>query len=194
MKQASSTDRAARPAEIELQRASYDDVAEVVSLLNRAYRGSGEDASWTTEAGLIDGDRENEPMLRQDIMDKPNARLMVWKPDGRVKGCVWLEPGDDRHWYLGSFAIEPTVQNKGAGRRMLAAAENSIREQGGRAVNMTVLGSRGTLIAWYERRGYRRTGVTVPFPYSETRFGVPRAAGLRFEVLTKVLDTSEQVA
>ncbi|MFC7556267.1 GNAT family N-acetyltransferase [Pseudoroseomonas wenyumeiae] len=188
LKQASLKDRAARLAEIELQRASHGDVAEVVSLLNRAYRGSGEDASWTTEAGLIDGDRDNEPMLRQELADKPDARLMVWKPDGKVEGCVWLEPADDRHWYLGSFAIDPRMQNNQAGRRLLAAAEDTIREQSGRVIKMTVIDSRDSLIAWYERRGYRRTGETIPFPYSETRFGVPREAGLRFAVLSKELE------
>ena len=49
----------------------------------------------------------------------------------------------------------------------------------------TIALPRDELIAWYERRGYRRTGVVKPFPYGDTRFGIPRRDDLRFEVLEK---------
>lgn len=183
-------------APLELRDANDGDLAEVVSLLNRAYRGTGEDAGWTSETGLIDGDRENEPMLRQELEEKANVRLMVWtpEPDRAVRGCVLLEPTEDCQWYLGSLAVDPSVQNKQAGRRLLAAAEDLIREEGGRTVKMTVVESRQTLIGWYERRGYSRTGELVPFPYSETRFGIPRMAGLRFLVLSKELTARENLS
>ncbi len=45
---------------------------------------------------------------------------------------------------------------------------------------MTVITQREVLIAWYERRGYRRTGETRPFP-------VLRDPPLRFVVLEKPL-------
>jgi len=50
---------------------------------------------------------------------------------------------------------------------------------------MTVIEQRDELIAWYERRGYRRTGRTAPFPYGDVRFGEPKRADLRFVVLRK---------
>jgi len=52
---------------------------------------------------------------------------------------------------------------------------------------MTVIEQRAELIAWYERRGYRRTGETKPFPYGDERFGIPRRPDLRFVVLAKSL-------
>ena len=52
---------------------------------------------------------------------------------------------------------------------------------------MTVIGQRSELIAWYERRGFRRTGEREAFPYGEPRFGLPRRADLYFEVLEKEL-------
>lgn len=55
---------------------------------------------------------------------------------------------------------------------------------------MTVLEARDTLIKWYERRGYCKTGETEPFPYDDDRFGVPIRPGLQFEVMKKVLETS----
>jgi hypothetical protein len=52
---------------------------------------------------------------------------------------------------------------------------------------MTVIVQREALIAWYERRGYRRTGVYKPFPYGDERFGLPLRSDLEFEVLSKSL-------
>lgn len=187
LNEVSSIDGAAHCPTVRLQRAIDGDLTSVVSLLNSAYRSCGEEAGWTTEAGMIAGDRDNEPMLRQELEDRPAIRLMVWKPNESVAGCVCLEPADDHEWYLGSFAVDPRLQNRQIGRRLLAAAEEDIREHGGRTVKMTVIDSRHPLIAWYERRGYRRTGKTAPFPYTETRFGTPNEAGLRFAILSKEL-------
>jgi hypothetical protein len=54
-------------------------------------------------------------------------------------------------------------------------------------MRMTVIVQRDELIAWYGRRGYRRTGRFEPFPYGDERFGIPRRDDLRFEVLVKDL-------
>jgi hypothetical protein len=54
-------------------------------------------------------------------------------------------------------------------------------------MHMTVISVREDLIAWYVRRGYRRTGQTSPFPYGDERFGVPTRDDLEFELLTKKL-------
>jgi ribosomal protein S18 acetylase RimI-like enzyme len=187
LRHASSSDGPARFPSIGLQHAGDGDLSEVVSLLNRAYRGSGENAGWTTEAGIIDGDRDNAALLKHELRKSPKLRLMIWRWNGKVEGCVCLESATDKEWSLGSFAVDPRLQNKQVGRRLLAAAEDHVRGLGGRTVKMKVIQSRLSLIAWYERRGYRKTGETVPFPYSETRFGVPREAGLRLAVLSKEL-------
>ena len=50
---------------------------------------------------------------------------------------------------------------------------------------MGVLSVRDTLIAWYERRGYARTGETEPFPYGDDRFGKPLRENLVFAILEK---------
>lgn len=183
----SLTERAARRRALDLRPAAEADVSAVVSLLNRAYRGHGAEAGWTTEAGLIDGERISEATLRQEIQDKPHATLLVWQPKDQIEGCVWLEPGAEDTWYLGSLAIAPQRQNQQFGRLLLAAAEGWILVRGGRTVKMTVIEARDTLLDWYERRGYRRTGETEPFPVSDTRFGIPTQPGLTFAVLTKTL-------
>jgi hypothetical protein len=54
-------------------------------------------------------------------------------------------------------------------------------------MEMTVIDIRDELIAFYERRGYVRTGIKQPFPYGDARFGIPLRDDLRFEVLRKPL-------
>jgi len=50
-----------------------------------------------------------------------------------------------------------------------------------------VIDVRAELIAFYQRRGYRRTGIKKPFPYGDERFGIPKRDDLQFEVLEKTL-------
>jgi ribosomal protein S18 acetylase RimI-like enzyme len=86
------------------------------------------------------------------------------------------------------FAVAPGRQGGGIGRRVLDECERIAREEWELpAMRMTVIDVRGELIAWYERRGYRRTGIYKPFPYGDARFGNPLRDDLRFEVLEKRL-------
>jgi hypothetical protein len=43
------------------------------------------------------------------------------------------------------------------------------------------------LIAWYERRGYRRTRALEAFPYDDDSVGTPLCDDLVFVILEKVL-------
>ncbi len=166
-----------------------DDVPAVVSLINRAYRGRGAAAGWSTEEAYLDGDRITAPLLRADLVAKPDAALLKWvDADGDMLGCVWLEPRGAETWYLGSLATDPSRQNAGLGRALLRAAENRARKQGARRVAITVINVRESLIAWYGRRGYRPTGETTPFPYGDNRFGTPLRPDLHFVVLERSLD------
>ena len=165
-----------------------NEVPAVVALMNRAYRSSGP-SNWSTEQKYLVGDRTTNDVLRADLVAKPAASLLKWVDEetDRFTGCVWLEPLGGDIWYLGSLAIDPDRQRGGLGRVMLAAAEQWVRERGGKRVRMTVINVRDALIAWYLRRGYHRTGRTDPFPYGDDRFGAPLRDDLCFVVLEKDL-------
>jgi ribosomal protein S18 acetylase RimI-like enzyme len=172
-----------------LRRAEDADLQIIVPLMNAAFRGIGPNASWNTEAEFIDGDRTNESAVREELSSKPMSVLLVAveSNDSPIQGCVWLEPVSSDTWYLGSLTIDPLLQNAGLGRELLDLAERWAVEGGAKTIQMKVVNVRDTLIAWYERRGYRVTGETHPFPYGDTRFGVPRRDDLSFIVLEKSL-------
>jgi GNAT superfamily N-acetyltransferase len=165
------------------------DYAETIDLVNLAFRGSGASASWNIEAGIIEGQRLNEALLREELTAKPAAHLLVHRDEanGTLLGTVWLDPGKDDVWNLGLLTVRPDLQNKQLGRTLLAAAEDFAKERGAHRIRMTVVNVRTTLIAWYERRGYALTGETRPFPYGDERFGRPMRDDLRFVVLQKDL-------
>jgi ribosomal protein S18 acetylase RimI-like enzyme len=102
-------------------------------------------------------------------------------------GCAQLERTPD-YAYFGMFSVRPGLQNGGIGRAVLAEAERIAREDWALpAMRMSVIMQRAELIAWYERRGYARTGEYLPFPYGDERFGRPKREDLKFEVLVKRL-------
>jgi len=177
-----------------LERVVEADYADVVALASLAYRGTGKqegeaDASWNVETGLVEGPRLTEETLREDLAEKPE--LLVWREvvGGPLMGTVWMQPRENGVWYLGLLTVRPEVQDRKLGRALLAAAEAYARERGGRRITMTVLSGRDVLMAWYERRGYRKTGETLP--YGDGRIGRPLREDLHFVVMERGIADGE---
>ena len=165
--------------------ATTDDIPALVALVTSAYRGESSRAGWTTEADLLDGNRIVPEVLRGDI-ERANSRVLLLQRDGQLLGCVHVAI-EDGNGYFGMFAVRPLLQGAGIGRALLLEAERLVREEWQLpGMRMTVIDLREELMAWYERCGYRRTGIKKPFPAVDPRFGTPRRDDLRFEVLEKV--------
>ena len=168
-----------------LEPAIFEDHPAVVTIVNRAYRGTGDHRGWNSEADLIAGDRITLDQLRQDLADNPDACLLVHRgPDGEVCACVRVEPEAADRWYFGMLAISPAGQASGLGRRILEAIDGHVRDHSGRRLRITVINVRDQLIAWYERRGFVRTGEVEPLPEG---IGTPLRENMNFVVLVKDL-------
>jgi ribosomal protein S18 acetylase RimI-like enzyme len=171
---------------MQFRRATASDVGAIVSLVESAYRGPGSRAGWTTEADLLDGQRTDAAAVHALIADPRSRILLAETAEGLVGSVLITDEGNGV--YVGMFAVRPGGQGQGVGSALLAEVERVGRDELGRRVaRMTVLSQRPELIAWYERRGYRRTGAQEPFPYGDPRFGLPRRDDLVFEELRKEL-------
>jgi ribosomal protein S18 acetylase RimI-like enzyme len=173
-------------AAMQFSRATLADVPSVVALVESAYRGDSSRVGWTTEADLLGGQR-TDPADVCACIERAESVVLLGLDGGEIVACanVAIEDGAG---YFGMFSVRPTLQGGGVGKQMLAEAERIAREEWRvGAMRMTVIDIRGELIAFYERRGYVRTGVKKPFPYGDPRFGLPKRDDLRFEVLEKVL-------
>ncbi|MFD5271852.1 GNAT family N-acetyltransferase [Streptomyces sp. NPDC058335] len=172
--------------EFSFRDATDADVDALVALVDSAYRGDASRAGWTTEADLLEGQR-TDPEGVLEVIKSPGTRVLTVEQAGRIVACCQLEHRGD-HAYFGMFAVSPTVQGGGLGRTVLEEAERRARADWGvTEMHMTVISLREDLIAWYERRGYRRTGRMTPFPYGDERFGIPQRDDLEFELLVKPL-------
>ena len=171
---------------VELCEAAEADYPEIIALTNRAFRGMGPEASWNVE-DVIDGDRINESLLREDRAKAPDGHLLIWREAGEHLGHVRLDPLANGTWYLAMLTVRPDRQAQQLGRRLLTASEDFARARGASRIRMTVVNTRDTLIAWYERRGYTLTGETEPFPYGDNRYGTPNRDDLCFVVLERAI-------
>ena len=189
--------------------ATEADIPALVELVTCAYRGQASRAGWTTEADLLDGPRIDPQVLAADIA-RPRSMVLLAErgiapatagaasaadttraasSDGAhaLLACAHVAE-DDGAGYFGMFAVRPDLQGAGVGKALLAEAERLARDDWQLpAMRMTVIDIRDSLIAFYERRGYIRTGIHKPFPYGDERFGIPLRQDLRFEVLEKDL-------
>ncbi len=173
-------------ASLRLRSATHQDVDAVVALVESAYRGDASRAGWTTEADLLGGRRTDATDVRA-CLERAQSRVVVAEDGGRLVACahVCVEDGAG---YFGMFAVTPGGQGGGLGSAVLAEAERVVRDEWRLpTMRMTVIDVRDELIAYYQRRGYVRTGIRKPFPYGDARFGEPKRPDLRFEVLEKRL-------
>lgn len=155
------------------------DAPALKALLEAAYRGDSARQGWNHEADILDDERIGIEELRALLAD-PAVTILTVREAGTLIGCVAVTRKDETLGYLGMLCVLPTLQSEGLGRKLLDAAEDLARTEGIAAMEMTVIDSRTSLIAWYERRGYAFTGERRPFP-------VLRDPPITFVVLEKPL-------
>lgn len=172
--------------------ATRADTDALVALVESAYRGDASRAGWTTEADLLDGRRTGADDIHA-CLDRERSLVLIAERPAAAAGspaellaCAHIAE-EDGAGYFGMFSVRPDLQGGGIGKRVIDEAERVVRDDWGLpALRMSVIDVREELIAFYQRRGYQRTGRLKPFPYGDERFGLPKRDDLRFEVLEKV--------
>lgn len=173
------------------RKAIVTDAQAIAQLVNAAYRGESSRAGWTTEADLLDGLRASIDEVKR-LIESENTITLLCFNDKDLIGSICIEKMQDAA-HIGMFVVKPTLQGQGVGKRLLAAAEELAQQTWlVQKLQMHVITLRHELIAFYERRGYRRTGVLSEFPVNPAVWQ-PKQAGLKLETLEKII-TNQYVA
>lgn len=171
--------------------AQTPDLQEISKLVNSAYRGESSKKGWTTEADFLDGQRTDPKSLAEELSD-PNTTILCLRAqeNSPILACVFLKRFEDEQGigcYLGMFTVEPTLQAQGLGRVLHAKALEVAKEWGAVRMSLGVIHLRHSLMAWYERLGYQKTGATEAFPYENPKCGLPKVNDLHFVMFEKSL-------
>lgn len=170
----------------EFRKAEMHEADFIAVLVNSGYRGETSKTGWTTEADLLDGTRTNKADI-ENMIGQPGSMVLLCTEGADIIGTAHLELRGGE-CQLGMLVVKPGLQDRGIGRQLMQAAENMARETWGvRRIAMTVISIRHELIAYYERRGYRRTGRTTPFVADDTHGYPKNSRAIEFEVMEKIL-------
>jgi len=133
-----------------------DDYAELTELLHRAYgslaaRGMRFLASHQDEETTREriGEGECYPAMHDGQM----IGTILWRSAQQTGGTPWYDRPDVSSF--AQFAVEPTLQNRGIGSRLLAIAEGRAAETGAAEIALDTAEPAHDLIRFYTRRGYR---------------------------------------
>ncbi len=165
-----------------LEEAKPNQSHEICELVNLTYRG---EIGWTKETHIIQGDRTNHHEIASAISN-PYSHFFVVNQHQRLASCIYIAQDKDTA-FIGFFSVHPDLQGKGYGKHVLNQAETFAQEK--LSVNkyvMFVVSQRPELIAFYERRGYTRTGRVETFP-THLEMGVPKVSDLTIEYLEKMI-------
>lgn len=132
-----------------MRKAVASDIPEIVRITNLAY---------AVEAFCIRGERTRP----EEVAGLLDSGMFLVEPGGSgLKGSVFLRREGTR-WYLGLLSVAPDCQGRGLGRRLVGAAEEACRAEGGKFLDLTVVSQRKELFAFYEGLGFQANDV-LPF-------------------------------
>ena len=135
-----------------------DDVGALTRLLHRAY------AALAAQGLRYVATHQDAATTRGRL---ESGRSFVALEDGALAGTItyYYPAGDECRWYarrgvarFGQFGVEPRLQGRGIGTRLLQRVEEEARADGARELALDTSEHAGRLIATYLRRGFRIVG------------------------------------
>lgn len=135
---------------ISLRIATAADIPAIAAVANAAFEVET----------FLDGNRTDEKSVAE-MMRSGEFLLMVEddrsSASDRVLASVYVEVRGERG-YFGMFAVDPSSQSMGLGRRIVGAAEEHCRSRGCKFVDFKLLSLRTKLLPFYHSLGYMETG------------------------------------
>jgi ribosomal protein S18 acetylase RimI-like enzyme len=134
---------------------------------------------------LLDGLRTTAAEVQQ-LIESDLSTLLLCIHGKEIVGSICLERHADVA-HIGMFVVRPDLQGSGIGKQLLTYAESYAHKHWAvRKLVMHVITLRHALIAFYERRGYLRTGVLKSFPVNPEMWQA-KLSGLQLEILLKLI-------
>lgn len=133
-----------------------DSLVELTDLLHRAYARLAEmGLRYMATHQSVEVTRTRVEQGRCFIALEGGAicGTIVFKDASQTRGCPWYDQPDVAS--IGQFGVEPGLQGKGLGRRLMAIAEELAQTSGAREIALDTAAPATHLVAWYARLGYR---------------------------------------
>jgi len=130
--------------------ATVTDIPLLVSLINAAF---------VVEREFVDRDRTDVDDIAAYL--EKGAFLIADGQAGAAEASVYVQINGGRG-YIGMLAVQPSLQGRGIGRKMMAAAEQYCRAAGCHAADIRIVNLRTELPGFYRSLGYVDVG-TDPF-------------------------------
>jgi N-acetylglutamate synthase-like GNAT family acetyltransferase len=133
-----------------IRKATDSDKDHLQVLINRAFR---------VEDFFKYEDRMDRAELNECFK---SGEFLLAEEEGKLVGCIYLEIEGDRG-YFGTLSIQPELQGKGLGKRLMQEAETRAKLAGCHFMDIQIVNVREELPGYYGKYGYKQSS-TGPFP------------------------------
>jgi ribosomal protein S18 acetylase RimI-like enzyme len=147
--------------------ATPEDAPAIQQLVQAAFQAADTRQDWTADMELNVRFRIAVEEVMPRISNPNSAIVMAFTTTEigeTLVASVEVAKRSDDLARLSMLAVDQHHQRGGIGRDLLTYAESYCQQQWGATRFLDALSTRQALIAWYMRRGYQKTGETVPFP------------------------------
>lgn len=117
---------------------------------------------------FIDGTRTDAERL-PPMFDE--GEFLVGEENGRLLASVYTEVRPEQRGYFGMLSVDPALQGKGLGRKMIEAAEAHLRRRGCDVIDISVVNLNTHLPPLYRKFGYVEVGVEEFHPSKPLKEG-----------------------
>lgn len=155
----------------------------LAALINAAYRGNDGAGRWTSEFGLISGDRISITAVTDMILSAKVRLFAIFDEDDSPRACIAVTLSDCVA-EIGTFAVRPQEQGCGLGSQLLLHAERYALKHA-HTLRVCVVNQSRKLIDFYARRGYQLTEHPQSFP-EQSLVGTPLVDSINLVVMEKL--------
>ncbi|RFU31941.1 hypothetical protein B7463_g4443, partial [Scytalidium lignicola] len=145
--------------------ATLDDAAQLQQLVQTAFRTEDSRQDWTGNVELASSFKLDIEEVKAKISNPDMITLIAFDNNNALIATIDVSRRGADFGRLSMIAVDNRYQRGGVGRQVLSYAENYCRRTlDVKKFSLNALSTRKSLIEWYIRRGYQKTGETTPFP------------------------------